>query len=56
MFAPADGDVRILATSGRHRPQRCRQTDRMAGEAVAHAQAASSGEAKGQRGRLVATS
>jgi hypothetical protein len=30
--------------SGRHRPQRCRQTSRKAGEAVAHVQAAASGE------------
>jgi len=31
--------VRVLALRGRHRPQRCRQTDPRAGEAVAHVQA-----------------
>ena len=37
--------------SGRHRPQRCCQTDQMAGEAAAHVQAATSGEtAKGRCG------
>ena len=34
-----DGELENLAQSGRHRPQRCRQTDPMAGEAVAHVQA-----------------
>jgi len=36
---PVDEDVRVFATSGRHRPQRCRQTDQTAGEAVAYVQA-----------------
>jgi hypothetical protein len=54
-FAPADEDLIIFATGGRHRPQRCRQTDLRAGEAVVHVQAASSGTAKDQRGRPVAT-
>ena len=51
MSALADEDLITLLTGGRHRPQRCRQTDPKAGEAVAHVQAAPSGTAKGYRGR-----
>ena len=38
-----DGDLKILPYSGRHRPQRCRQTDQTAGEAVVYVQAATFG-------------
>ncbi len=50
-FTPVDGDLIISSQGGRHRPQRCRQTDQTAGEAVVYVQAASSGTAKGHRGR-----
>jgi len=52
----ADEDLRSLSQSGQHRPQRCCQTDRMAGEAAAHVQADSPGKAKGRCGRLCAAS
>jgi hypothetical protein len=51
MSAQADRDLEVLEPGGRHRPQRCRQTDRKVGEAVAHVQADSPGKAKGHRGR-----
>ena len=35
--------LKNFSTSGRHRPQRCRQTDQTAGGAVAYVQATSRG-------------
>jgi len=43
-----------LTVTGRHRPQRCRQTDQTAGEAAAHVQADSLEEAKGRCSRVTA--
>ena len=44
LFTPVNGDLENLERSGRHRPQRCRQTDRKAGEAAAHVQAVTYGK------------
>jgi hypothetical protein len=40
VFASSNGNLEILSLRGQHRPQRCRQTDRKAGEAMANVQAA----------------